>query len=66
MPLRNPPEYATGVNVAEVAIEGWQAWMLLDAAPNGHQRPIALLDEEALARIVEQAAAALARIRNHE
>ena len=58
----NPLAYGEGINLQQVIVDGWEAWMLLDRAANGHRRPIALLDAETLERINHQTAEALAKI----
>jgi hypothetical protein len=51
--------YAEGIGIGPFTINGWTAWVLYDKAPNGHRRPVAFLDPEALYRIALQSTAAL-------
>jgi hypothetical protein len=62
-----PVQYADGINLEPVKVNGWDAWALCERWPNGAgARAIAFLDEEALRRIHQQATAALRDVDGEE
>ncbi len=52
-------KFAEGIDIRPIRVDGWEAYALTDTAPNGHTRPVAFLDEDALIRIAGRALAIL-------